>query len=260
MMINELRLSTQAYSSFISLGQQERLFINDTLLRLKGNPQLGLKLWGTEDIYCYQASTDSKIIYRLAGGEIQVVGIRTAREYPFPPRDKISAIVLAAGKANVPWLSHLTETFLATDIDDLIVVVGYQAEWVKKELRSKDIKVVVNPSYEQGLSKSLRCGLQMVTRATTAVVLALGNRPFIESGVIDKLITAYKKERAPIVVPAYREIGGHPVIFDAALVPELFRVRGNVGGRDVIAHHRQELIQVTVEDTGIFRRTENQLN
>lgn len=185
-------------------------------------------------------------------------------------RDKICAIVLAAGKADygntpmqlfpvdgVPLISRVTEALLTSGIDDLIVVLGYQAEQVKKELASKDIKVVVNPNYERGLSRSLRYGLRMVSRDAAAVVLTPGNRPFIKPEVVGALIKTYQRGKAVIVVPTCHQIRGHPVIFNASLVPELLKTRGDVGGREVIRRHQRELIEVEVEDAGIFKKIES---
>ena len=42
--------------------------------------------------------------------------------------------------------------------------------------------------------------------------------------------------------------------FDAELLPELLKVRGNSGGRDVIKHHIKELTQVDVGDAGVLER------
>jgi len=41
------------------------------------------------------------------------------------------------------------------------------------------------------------------------------------------------------------------------VVPELLKTRGNVGGREVIRRHQRELIEVEVEDAGIFKKIEN---
>lgn len=185
-------------------------------------------------------------------------------------RGKICAIILAAGKADyedipmqlfpvdgVPLISRVTEALLTSGIDDLIVVLGYQAEQVKKELANKDIKVVVNPNYERGLSRSLRYGLRMVSSDAAAVVLTLVNRPFIKPEVVGALITTYKRGKAPIVAPTYHQIRGHPIIFSTSLVPELLKTRGDVGGRAVIRRHQRELIEVEVEDAGIFKKIEN---
>ncbi len=257
--MNEIFLSTQAYSGLISLSSAERLLIGEALLQLRRNPELGLKLWGRGDLYLYQTVTEAKVVYRLFHGQVQVLGIKAAQEHYPPPRAKISAVVLAAGRADYGGslpVSDITEAFLSAGIDDLIVVLGYQAERAKSALQNKDVKVVINPDYEHGLSKSLRYGLRMVPRDAAAVVLTLGNRPFVKPKVVTRLIEAYKQERASVVVPIYSHLRGHPVVFDTLLIPELLRARGNVGGRGVLRHHSRELKQVEVGDVGILRRME----
>jgi len=268
--MTKLFLSAQAYSKWLNLPQEDHSRVSQFLFRLEKNPLLGVNLWGRQDLYLYQGARGLKIVYKLAQEQVQVVGIRVPQEHPLPTRNRICAIILAAGKADyedipvqlfpidgVPLICRVTEAFLNSAIDDLVVVLGYQAEQVKKELTNKDIKTIVNPNYERGLSSSLRYGLLMVPRDTAAVMLTLGSRPFIKPEVVGTLITAYKREKAPIVAPAYHQIRGHPVIFNASLVPELLKARGNAGGRDVIRRHREELMEVEVGDAGVFTKIEN---
>jgi len=255
--MSKVLLSTLAYSNLISLSPRERHYIRKVLAQLKENHEAGLKLWGREGLYLYQTATDTKIVYKLAGNQIHVVGINAAIEYLLPSRARITAIVLAAGKTSygdtLP-ISRVTDTFLTADVDDIIVVLGHQAKRAKKDLQNSDVKIIVNPDYEKGLSKSLRCGLRLVSGDTAAVMLTLGNLPFIRPEIIDRLIRIYRKEKAPIIVPAFSRMRGHPVIFDPFLIPELLRARGNIGGREVLRHHSRELIQVEIVDVGILTK------
>jgi len=174
-----------------------------------------------------------------------------------PSKTKISAVVLAAGRTgyeDISPISYVTKVFLSAGVDDLIVVLGYKAEQVKKVLQNQEVKIVVNPDYQQGLSKSLRYGLRIVSRDTAAVLLALGNRPYIKPKLINSLVKTYEQERASIVVPTYLKMRGHPVIFDSVLIPELLKTRGNVGGRQVLKHHNKEIKQVEVEEAGILKQ------
>lgn len=255
--VNKIFLSKQAYSNLISLSPRERLSISKTLSQLSRNPELGLKLWGRESWYLYETFMETKIVYQLSGEQVQVLAIKATPEHPIPLRIRVSAVVLAAGRTdygNAQPISCVTEAFLTAGVDDLIVVLGYQAEQAKKALQSKDVKVIINPDYEYGLSKSLKYGLRIVSRDTAAVFLTLGNRPYIKPKVINSLVKTYKQEQALIVVPTHLQMRGHPVIFDNILIPELLKTRGDVGGREVLQHHGQELKQVEVEDAGILKQ------
>lgn len=258
--MNEILLSKQAYSNFISLPAGKRLPVSKALYQLERNPDMGLKLWGRGDFYLYQTVTDTKIVYKLSGNQVQILAIKAAPDYPQSSRTKISAIILAAGKTDygdsLP-ISHIARSFLDAGIDDLIVVLGYHAEQTKRDLINKDIKIIVNPDYEYGLSKSLRYGLKIVSRDAVAVLLTLGNLPLIKPEVVKQLIRTFKSREAPIIVPTYSHIRGHPVMFNALLIPELLRAKGNIGGRSVLRHHDRELKQVEVEDAGILEQLKN---
>ena len=260
MVLTEILLSRQAYSNLISLPASKRLLVSKALHRLGKNPGIGLKLWGMSSFYLYQTMADTKIVYKLCDRQVQVLAIKAAPEYPPSSKAKISAVILAAGKTdyrdNLP-LSQITESLLDAGIDDLIVVLGYHAEQAKGDLINKDIKIIVNPDYEYGLSKSLRCGLKIVSRDAAAVLLTLGNRPFIKPEVVKQLIRTYKSREAPIIVPTHSHMRGHPVMFDTLLIPELLKAKGNTGGRSVLQHHNRELKQVEVEDAGILEQLKN---
>ena len=264
--MSETLLTQSAFFELGALSQRDREIIKRIFPRIKDNPQMGLKLWGREDLYLYQVSVYLQIIYRISGGRIAIVGIKKAEEYLHLPEDKISAIILAAGRASyqgiplqllpingVPMITRVTEAFSNSSVDELIVVLGYEAEKVKSELKGRNVKVIVNPDYEGALSKSLKYGLRMIAGNTSAVVLTLGNRPFIEPQIINELITVYKKEKPPIIPPIYGETRGHPVIFDASLIPELLKARGDIGGRGAISRHKSELIAVEVQEEGVIR-------
>ena len=261
--VNKILLSSQAYSNLIGLSPKERLLLSKAFNQLEENPELGLKLWGREDLFLYETATETKVVYKLFPGQVQILALKPAKEFHLPARAKISAIVLAAGRTNygdAQPICLVAEAFLAAGIDDLIVVLGYQAEQAREALKDKEVKVIVNPDYEHGLSRSLRYGLRMLSRDTEAVLLTLGNRPFIKPGIVANLVETYQQGKASVVAPTYFQVRGHPVVFDALLVPELLRARGNVGGRGVLYHHRRELRQVEVEDAGVIERIDSQLN
>ncbi len=252
-----LLLSARAYSCFTNLQAVERDPLREVLLSLKRNPGLGTELWGRERVYIYRAA-GFKMVYSAEGSDVQVVSISRDEYLTIPRRNKVAAVILAAGRTghgNILLILRLMESFIDAGIMDITVVLGYQAERVKRELKDRDVKVVVNPDYELGLSRSMKCGLRMVSGDTAAVALALGNRPFITPEVISKLVSLYQNEKTPIIAPAYHQIRGHPVIFDTALIPELLKVRGNSGGKEVIQRHLKELKQVEVPDSGILKHS-----
>ena len=258
--MHRLMLTPQAAADLCGMSQDEIRMARRSFVKLQANPSLGLKLWGQDELYIYETIMDTRIVYRLVSGEVQVLGI-TPQSAPLNTacdRRRISGVVLAAGHtayADTMPFSSLAETFLSAGLDDLIIVVGDHADQARSELGRKNVTVVVNNDFSEGLSKSLRHGLKMLPPETGAVMLSLGNRPFVSREVVSRLIQAYRQGGSRVVVPSYSQMRGHPVIFDAVLLPELLKVRGNAGGRDVIKHHMKELTQIDVGDAGVLERT-----
>ena len=180
----------------------------------------------------------------------------------------LAALILAAGSSSRmerqqhklllplgdrPVVTHVVEAALASQARPILVVLGHQAEQVHAALHTytADPKLlfIENPDYKQGMSTSLRTGLQAIAqldRMVSGVIVLLGDQPLITTYVIDRLIEAWKETEKQIVAPLYNGRRGNPVIFGADLFPELMMVTGDEGGRSVIEQHRQDIARVEV--------------
>jgi molybdenum cofactor cytidylyltransferase len=173
----------------------------------------------------------------------------------------IAAIVLAAGtssrmgrqklllpmEAGRPLIWVSVERVLAACLDDVVVVLGREAEAVGSALAGLPVRTVLNPRYAEGQSTSLRAGLDALVPDTEAVVLTLGDQPLPDPGVAVRLVEAFRTGDRPIVVSRYRDGRGHPVLFAASVFDELRAVAGDEGGRAVIARDPGRVAEVTVD-------------
>lgn len=176
----------------------------------------------------------------------------------------ISAIIMAAGSSErmsglkqlMPWrqstvLEQTVDNFLGSTANEVIVVVGYRAEEVRKVLAAKPVRWVINPDYEQGMSASIIVGLSLVGDQTQAVMLALGDQPLINSQTINRLIEEFSGCDKGIVIPTYRGRRGHPVIFAMTYNKQLLQLKGDIGGRQIIARHPGDVLEVAVDCEGV---------
>src|SRR5260370_13116799 len=100
----------------------------------------------------------------------------------------VSAVILAAGMSTrmgqnklllnfreKPLIVHAVDTLLASDIDEVIVVLGHETERMRDHLErsiglankaaaGKPVRLVQNPDYQNGLSTSVRTGVEAVFR------------------------------------------------------------------------------------------------
>ncbi len=169
----------------------------------------------------------------------------------------ISVILLAAGESErmgklkqlLPFrgstiLEHAIDCFLHSELGEVIVVLGYKAEEIKREISAKPVKVVVNMNYQLGMSTSIIKGLSLVDQSSEAIMIAFGDQPFLEKEIIDNLIRAFQHHRQGIVIPMYQGIRGHPVIFDIKYKDDLSGLTGDVGGKQIIDKHLDDVLEI----------------
>ena len=113
----------------------------------------------------------------------------------------ISAIVLAAGMssrmgqpkpvlriAGQPLLERVVATVRRSRVDEIVVVLGHEADRVRREVALDGATVVVNEAYAEGMSSSIRAGLRAVDPRAQGYVVVLGDQPFVSSSTLDALI------------------------------------------------------------------------
>ncbi len=177
----------------------------------------------------------------------------------------ISVIILAAGESKrmgkpkqlmplgrTSILAQTIDNYLNSEVNEVIVVLGHRAEEAKRLIAARLVKLAINPNYQQGMSTSIIAGLNMVDSRARAVVIALGDQPFIDSQTLNRLIDEFYNHDKGIVIPVYRGRRGHPVIFAIRYKGELLGLKGNIGGRQIISDHPEDVLEVAVNCEGIY--------
>jgi len=132
-------------------------------------------------------------------------------------------------------LLHALERLRHDAIGDVVVVVGPGDLERATGLIGDRARAVVNPSPEQGQASSLRVGVEALAPGTEAAVVGLGDQPTVPRTVVPGLIQLWRDSGQPVVAPRYTDGRGNPVLFAAAVFPELRAVSGDQGARAVIA-------------------------
>jgi molybdenum cofactor cytidylyltransferase len=167
----------------------------------------------------------------------------------------IGIVLLAAGesirlgrpKQLLPYrkqtlLNHCLQIARTSDGNPIVVVLGAQAETIKKEISGNDAQIVVNADWEEGMASSIRCGIKELVRIDPLVegaLLMVCDQPHVTSSLINNLLTTHRKTRRPIIACSYAETFGPPVLFHKTLFPELLKLNGDVGARSVIQQHAE---------------------
>jgi len=178
----------------------------------------------------------------------------------------ISALLLAAGKGErmggAKQLLTLGErrmveaslyNLLASQVDQIIIVLGFAAEKIRPLVEGKErVKVVINHRFREGMSTSIHQGLQAVDSRAQGILIALADQPFIPAEVIDQLIEQFAAGGKGIVLPIYQGERGHPVILSReAYEPELMALEGDRGGKEIVRSHPADVREVAVASPGV---------
>jgi len=162
--------------------------------------------------------------------------------------------LLPIGTTGDTFFDRVTRTLLAAGVDDIVVVVGADAEAIREGARPiPGVRIVDNPDYEEGQLTSLLAGLRAidVSRATAALVTLI-DVPLVSAETVRTLIAVQRERGAPVVRPVSNGRHGHPVIFGRALFRELQVANPAHGAKPVVHAHAAEMIEVTIDDEGAF--------
>ncbi len=163
-------------------------------------------------------------------------------------------------------LARVIAAARASRCDDVLVVVGEQADRVGREAARAGVRSILNPRYAEGMGTSLAAGIAALSPDCEAAVVLLGDQPCLDPAVVDALIEAYHATGKPIVAARYGAVVGAPTLIARALFAEAARLSGDTGGRPLIQRHPDLVAEVplgseasswdvdTPEDLERFRR------
>jgi molybdenum cofactor cytidylyltransferase len=190
---------------------------------------------------------------------------------PSPEKSGVSAIVLAAGMSRrmgmlkqllvldgQPLLACTLENVRKSQVDQIVVVLGFGVDEIKKHVSLDGVELVFNPEYEQGMGTSLRTGLARLNPSTRAALIVLADQPFVRHETLNELIEYHRTAEAKIVIPTFRGFRGNPVLLDRAIFPELRGLSGDVGCRAIFGSHTEGIRKLAVNDPGILLDIDSQ--
>lgn len=143
---------------------------------------------------------------------------------------RTAAIVLGAGAssrfgsqkllaplAGRPVLQHVLDTLAAAGLADVVVVLGDAAAAIEEGIAWRSERRVVNPRPQDGLSSSLRAGLDVIAElipAPEAALIVLGDQPRLRPGVVQTVLQAAEADPSrPLVRARYADDGApNPVL------------------------------------------------
>jgi len=173
----------------------------------------------------------------------------------------VGAVVLAAGESRrfgrpkltlpykgVPLIRRAVDAASDGGCSDIVVVLGAAPEAHVPLLAGSPARIVINPNYKEGMSASIRAGIEALRPECTAAVIMLADQPRIDGGTIRALLEAYRTSGRRIITARYGEVRGAPVLFDRALFLHLLVLDGDHGARTVMETYPHEVAEVVIPE------------
>ena len=179
----------------------------------------------------------------------------------------ITAIVLAAGesrrmgnrnklelKINGQELIRQTVSMIfKSNINEVIVVTGYQPDVVRNALIGLPVVKVHNDDYQQGQMSSVHKGLSKIKKSCDGIMVCLGDQPLLNSEDIDYLIKAFtQRTHGSISVPTYKGQRGNPIILSYKHRNQILRGESNLGCRKLIEKNPALITTVEMENDHVL--------
>ncbi|EDP70528.1 hypothetical protein FBALC1_07213 [Flavobacteriales bacterium ALC-1] len=169
---------------------------------------------------------------------------------------KIAVLILAAGSStrmgtpkqilpvgNTTLLGTTIETALQTKADKIYCVLGANAKTVEKSISKYKIKTISNSKYKSGLSFSIKAGIKHITnKSYDAVLILLGDQPFINTPYLNDMITTFKNDSTKITASNYNESPGVPAIIPKLYFNQLLELQGDKGAKSFLNSNKTNTI------------------
>jgi molybdenum cofactor cytidylyltransferase len=180
----------------------------------------------------------------------------------------IVAVILSAGESSrmgrpkallpidgVRFVEKIVSTLKSTDVGNIIVVLGHNAEEIRRKISDLPVTILINHDYKQGQLSSLQVAIRHLESSGSPVdgiLVHLVDHPYIEAKLVNLMIDRFYETKKLIVVPRFQDRRGHPVIFARVLFPELLAAGTDQGAKPVVHAHRDDTLEIDTNDKGVL--------
>lgn len=165
-------------------------------------------------------------------------------------RYRFGIIILAAGSSSrlgqpkqllryndTSLINHVVAAAQGVPDAFTIVVTGAVHDEVKTAITATGIKVSYNQDWQDGMSTSIKTGLEGLLSAepnVEACILAVCDQPYVSTSLFNDLISAYENSACEIIASSYGGTAGTPALFASRFFKDLLSLTGQEGAKKII--------------------------
>lgn len=169
-------------------------------------------------------------------------------------------VILAAGessrlgkpKQNIVYkgkslLKHAISTAIHSACTPVIIILGARFEEIQSHIKEEPVIAYYNPQWQEGMSSSIRSGIELLQKTeplVSEVILMVCDQPFVNSELLNDLISKKATAGKEIAACFYNNILGVPALFDKKLFPELLSLKGQEGAKKLLMKHIESVVAI----------------
>lgn len=142
------------------------------------------------------------------------------------------------------------DTLREAGVETIVVVLGHRADDLRGKLPG--VRFAVNPDPDSEMGASIAAGVRELPDDAEATLIALADHPAVPAAVVSTIIEEWTRS-ASIVIPTWQGRGGHPVLLDLSLRPELLNLPASGGLRAFFESHPEAVTRLPVNSPFIAR-------
>jgi len=182
-----------------------------------------------------------------------------------PEKTIVSAILLAAGRSqrmgafkpllpfgNTTVVQSCINYLRAAGVEDIVVVAGHRADELRNALSISGVRFALNDDPASEMGTSIIRGAEVASTHADCLLVALVDFPAVSSDTVTQLLNQWHCG-ARLVIPTWNGRGGHPVLIDSSLHPELLQLDQNRGLKSLFDNHRNEVVRLPVDSPYVAR-------
>lgn len=137
--------------------------------------------------------------------------------------------------------------FQRAGVKDIVIVTGYQAETVQKELQHFGVTFLKNEAYETAeMFDSAKIGLSYLKDRCDRILFCPADIPFFSEETVKMMLACDGK----LVLPVCKGRQGHPVLIHQSLIPDILKYQGERGLKGALDGLDIRPVWIPVQDEG----------
>jgi molybdenum cofactor cytidylyltransferase len=148
------------------------------------------------------------------------------------------------------FIELIVEKLILANIHSVIIVTN---RMLKDKVRNLKLpaRIVINPNPKRGMLSSLVCGLKIVPKTASGILMNPVDFPLVETATYQEMKKLHEQNSNHIIKPIYEGKSGHPVIFPSHLFAALEDAPLDQGARFVVRKFSHLIKTMDTSDQGI---------